>query len=61
MKAIEDAIKYLEWRKEDKAQEIVRELKLLLPTPRRSRGLDDHWLDEAWEKAINDNPSLRSC
>lgn len=56
MKAIEDAIGYLETLPDTTAGIIADELKLLLPTPRRSRSQDDDLLSDTWEKFRLENP-----
>jgi len=56
VKAVENAIWYLERIGNEGSQEIADDLKRLLPTPRKSRSEDDSYLDKAWKKFRDCNP-----
>lgn len=62
MKAIENAIGLLEEystvRDDGYVTAVISELKLLLPTPRRSRSQDDKYLSDTWKAYEKKHPEL---
>ena len=57
MNAIEEAIEYLEGLDATMAWRIAADLKLMLPTPRRTRSEDDDHLNDLWSKFREKHPN----